>query len=185
MSDWKIRPIGEDEMALLPVIERRSDQRYIDAGFFSEDDIGPEDFTLARYQQSGGDTLVAVDGNDLPIGFVHYVRLEQGLHIEELSVVPEWGRKGIGTALIDRVKALALDVGAFAVTLSTDILVPWNTPYYEKLGFEAVSPMALGPAYLTIRAKEAARALDPRTRHMMVWYCNPVSRNEQATARKS
>ncbi len=184
MSGWTIRPIGENELALLPVIERRSDQRFIDAGFFSEDDIGPGDFTLARYEQSGGDTVVAVDGDDVPIGFVHYLDMPQGLHIEELSVVPEWGRQGIGTALVDRVKALARDAGAFAVTLSTDILVPWNSPYYEKLGFEPVSSMALGPDYLAIRAKEAGKGLDPLTRHMMVYYCNPVSRNEQATVRK-
>lgn len=167
-----------DEIRLLPQIERASDQRYIDVGFFKEEDIGPDDFTLERYEQSGGDTLVAVDGADKPIGFVHFIDLLHGPHVEELSVIPEWGRMGIGSALIAQVVGRAERANGFAVTLSTDFTVPWNSPFYEKLGFEGVSPMALGPDYLAIRAKETARGLNPRTRHMMVYYLNPVSRNE-------
>lgn len=175
---WHIRPIKEGELDLLPVIERRSDQRYIDAGFFTKEDIGPGDFTVERYAQSGGDTLMAVDAQDQPIGFVHYIDMIHGPHVEELSVVPEWGRQGIGTALLNRVIAYAERGNQFAVTLSTDIIVPWNSAYYEKLGFEGVSPLALGPDYLAIRAKETGKGLDPRTRHLMVYYLNPVSRNE-------
>ena len=170
-----IRPIREDEFPLLPQMERAADQRYIDAGFFSDEDIGPDDFQEARYTQ-GGPTFMAVDASDTPMGFVHMGEMSQGHHIEELSVLVEHGRKGVGTALVQHVIERARAAGVFAVTLATDIHVPWNAPYYEKLGFEAVSPMALGQDYLDLRAREAAKNLDPNTRQFMIYYLNPVSR---------
>ncbi|MGB0920139.1 MAG: GNAT family N-acetyltransferase [Alphaproteobacteria bacterium] len=179
MAACTIRLIRPEEVDLLPKMERAADQRFIDAGYFSEADIGPGDFQVERYRE-GGPTWMAVDERDSPMGFIHMGRLPQGPHIEELSVLPEHGRKGVGTALLHHVLDLAREANEFAVTLATDIHVPWNAPYYEKIGFEAVSPMALGREYLDLRAAEAAKNLNPNTRQIMIYYLNPVSRNEPA-----
>lgn len=178
---FSLRPIREDEYPLLPKMERAADQRLIDAGYFTEDDIGPGDFTLERYLEPGH-ACMAVDEGDAPIGFVYWrddpAKYPQGPHVEELSVLPEHGRQGVGAALMRHVMDVAARDGAFAVTLSTDRFVPWQTPFYEKLGFESVSPMALGQEYVAIRAAEAVQGLDPTTRHLMIYYLNPISRNE-------
>lgn len=160
-------------------MERAADQRFIDAGYFNEADIGPDDFQEARYH-AGGPTWMAVDAQDAPLGFIHMSEMSQGHHIEELSVLPAHGRKGIGTALLEHVIAEATKAGAFAVTLATDIHVPWNAPYYEKHGFEAVSPMALGQDYIALRKKEAGQGLNPNTRQFMIYYLKPVSRGRPA-----
>ncbi len=178
---FTIRKIRAEEFALLPKMERAADQRFIDAGYFTEADFGPDDFQEPRYHE-GGPTWMAVDENDTPtetlMGFIHMSEMSQGPHIEELSVLVEHGRKGVGTALVNHVIDRARAAGVFAVTLATDIHVPWNAPYYEKLGFEAVSPMALGQDYLELRAREAAKNLDPNTRQFMIYYLNPVSRGK-------
>ena len=64
--------------------------------------------------------------------------------LDELAVTPAHGRRGVGRALVDEVLAWTAARGLPYVTLATFRDVPWNGPYYEKLGFEAVT--ALTPA---------------------------------------
>ena len=63
---------------------------------------------------------------------------------DELAVTPAHGRRGVGRALVDEVLAWSAAQGLPSVTLITFRDVPWNGPFYEKLGFEAVT--ALTPA---------------------------------------
>ncbi len=59
--------------------------------------------------------------------------------LDEVAVAPAHGRRGIGRALVDEVVAWAAAGGFPSVTLATFRDVPWNAPYYEKLGFEVVA----------------------------------------------
>lgn len=97
------------------------------------------------------------------VGFVMCEPLGGALHIEQLSVHPAFGRRGVGAALVRHVVAVA---GARPVTLTTFRHVPWNMPFYERLGFvEATAPS------VELRARfdeEAAAGLDPVTRVMMI-----------------
>jgi GNAT superfamily N-acetyltransferase len=62
-------------------------------------------------------------------------------HLQELDVVPKWGRRGIGRRLVAEVMAWAVEHDRPRVTLTTFTSVPWNAPFYERLGF-AVLPHA-------------------------------------------
>jgi hypothetical protein len=46
------------------------------------------------------------------------------------------------------------------VTLTTFADVPWNAPYYRRLGFADVPPGAQGPGLRRLRAHEAEVGLD-------------------------
>jgi GNAT superfamily N-acetyltransferase len=61
-------------------------------------------------------------------------------HLQELDVAPDWGRRGIGRRLVARVVAWASTSGCERVTLTTFTAVPWNAPFYERLGFAALDP---------------------------------------------
>ncbi len=39
--------------------------------------------------------------------------------------------------------------------------VPWNMPFYARLGFDEVAPNELTPALRAVLADEARRGLDP------------------------
>ena len=54
-----------------------------------------------------------------------------------------------------------------AVTLTTFRDVPWNAPYYERLGFRSLSETELTPELAEVRAREAEPGLDPETRVCM------------------
>src|SRR5580765_1414318 len=87
---------------------------------------------------------VAVDDRGSVVGFAVAWVVDGEGHLDELAVVPEHGRRGVGRALVDEVLTWSAARGLPSVTLITFRDVPWNGPFYEKLGFKAVT--ALTPA---------------------------------------
>lgn len=88
-------------------------------------------------------------------------------HLEELDVLPAYGRRGIGRALLEAACAWALERDHGAITLSTFAHVPWNAPFYASAGFEVVPRAAWSEAMVERSAEEAAEGLDPGRRVMM------------------
>lgn len=88
-------------------------------------------------------------------------------HLEQVTVHPDQGRQGIGRLLIDAVADWARSQGCTALTLMTFRDVPWNGPYYRRLGFEDVPEDELGPGLRQLRANEVAHGLDIRIRGAM------------------
>ena len=86
-------------------------------------------------------------------------------YIEQIDVLPSHERRGIGARLIEAVADLARARGWPALTLSTFRDVPFNAPYYRRLGFEDVE--SLTPGMTEIRAEHEARGLDESTRVFM------------------
>lgn len=75
------------------------------------------------------------------VGFVHVIEHEGGAHLEQLSVLPEHGRRGHGRALLDAAIDEAAARGRHALTLRSYAEVPWNAPFYRSAGFvEAPAP---------------------------------------------
>lgn len=105
---------------------------------------------------------------DAPVGFAHVALLERGAaHLEEIDVHPLHARQRLGTALVCHVCRWAAEQGYECVTLSTFRDVPWNMPFYARLGFEVVPRDELGPALRAVIAVETRRGLDPARRVIM------------------
>ncbi len=79
--------------------------------------------------------------------------LDGSLHLEELDVLPAYGRQGIGTRLVRTLCDGARDRGIAAVTLCTFRDVPWNAPFYQRLGFRILHEDELTP-WLAARVQE-------------------------------
>jgi N-acetylglutamate synthase-like GNAT family acetyltransferase len=91
--------------------------------------------------------------------------LERGVvHLAEIDVHPEHGRRGIGTQLVKAVCQWAVANGYRSVTLTTFREVPWNMPFYERLGFEEIPAAELTPGLIAIIEEETNRGLDPERR---------------------
>ena len=96
-----------------------------------------------------GFILVAADSeDDDAFGFVHVLELEGFAHLEQLSVVPERGRQGVGRELVDASLTEAARRGFESMTLRTYADVPWNAPFLRNVRIcgerfrVAVSPRA-------------------------------------------
>jgi ribosomal protein S18 acetylase RimI-like enzyme len=109
---------------------------------------------------ASGCAWVAVGVDDRPIGYLVAEVVDGCAHIDQVSVRPNHGRRGVGRALIGHLEAWASARGLPALTLTTFADVPWNAPLYERLGFRRLAASELTPGLRAIRAQEAAAGLD-------------------------
>jgi GNAT superfamily N-acetyltransferase len=113
--------------------------------------------------------------DDAPVGFAHVEVLEPNTaHLEEIDVSPEHGRRGLGTGLVMRVCEWAAMAGSRSVSLTTFRDVPWNMPFYARLGFNVVQGSELSPALRGVVDDEHRRGLDPSRRVVMQRRCGAV-----------
>ncbi len=60
---------------------------------------------------------------------------------------------------MDTAAAWAEQRGLAALTLTTYSDVPWNAPYYERLGFQIMAETQISDGFRRIREHEQARGL--------------------------
>lgn len=132
------------------------------------------DETLRAVQHAG--RLWVALAADTPVGFAHVEPIEpNAVHLEELDVHPDHGRRGVGTQLVTAVCRWATDRGYDRVTLTTFRSVPWNMPFYARLGFEEIPVAERTAALRAIVDDETRRGLDPTQRVTMQWRCESRS----------
>lgn len=163
---YRISAARPGDLALLPAIELAA--ATLLAGH-APASVLAETTSLANLQeaQRRGHLWVAL-ADDVPVGFAHVELLEPGAaHLEEIDVHPRHGRRGLGRQLVLTVCEWADVQGYSSVTLTTFREVPWNMPFYARLGFEEISAKELTPALLSIVDDERRRGLDPNRRVVM------------------
>lgn len=90
-------------------------------------------------------------------GFIAITPQQRDWHIAELSVGANWQRRGIGRRLIAEVAMQAKSQGMRRLTLTTFIDVPWNAPYYQRLGFRQIAAERLTPSLRAQLSEEVAQ----------------------------
>jgi predicted N-acetyltransferase YhbS len=90
-----------------------------------------------------------------------------------VSVHPSAARRGLGRDLLAVAVAHARARGDDLVTMTTFRDVPWNMPYYSRLGFTVLLPADQGPELRRLRAHEAATGLDRWPRVAMAHQLRP------------
>ncbi|MBT2422323.1 GNAT family N-acetyltransferase [Streptomyces sp. ISL-22] len=156
----RIRPAAPDELPVLQDIERAAGAAFRDLGMAAvADDEPPALDVLERYRRAGR-AWVACAGGDGPAGYLICEPVDGALHIEQVSVHPDAARRGMGRALLAYAADRAHEEGLTGLTLTTFTEVPWNAPYYARLGFRALAEADLTPGLQRIRAHEADAGLD-------------------------
>jgi len=156
------------DLPLIPAIELAAARLL--AGHAPSSVLGETTTQFAlRMARRAGRLWVAL-ADDEPVGFAHVVVHERGVaHLEEVDVHPDHARRGLGRRLVQTVCAWATSHGFDAVTLTTFRHLPWNMPFYAKLGFEPVAADALSIAMHAVIDDEARRGLD-RARRVVMRY---------------
>ncbi|MGH9111772.1 MAG: GNAT family N-acetyltransferase [Acidimicrobiales bacterium] len=131
----------------------------------ADDPLLPTD-ALHRWVDDGR-AWVAETAQAQVVGAIVVDVLDGNAHVEEVSVVPEAERRGIGSDLLGAVLAYAECEGHPAVTLTTFADVPWNRPWYERRGFTVLAPGEIGPELAARMRREADDGLDPALRVAM------------------
>ena len=156
--EYAIRAAQASELSALQAIEEVAGQRYGSVGI-DPDLPGLPLPTLAAGQRAGL-LWVMVHGRNELVGFALAWVRPDAVHLREIDVLPAHGGKRLGARLVDRVASEARMRSLARVTLTTFADVPWNAPYYERLGFRRLDDAELPSWLRAIRAEEHAAGLD-------------------------
>lgn len=163
----KIELARKHHLSKIPAIEQAA------AAMFPEDYLpSPIRFEVTdpetlREAQAGSRLWVATIKPGKVVGFAMADVIDGQAHLDEMNVVPDFGRRGIGTELIQVVMAWAIRCGFPGLTLVTFRNLPWNAPFYEKLGFAMLRESQLGDELRELLSEEAAAGIDVSKRICM------------------
>lgn len=110
-----------------------------------------------------GRLWVAVSGEEeRPVGFFLIDDVSGCAVLAEVDVLPRHGRRGVGRKLVSRAIEEVRRGGHAALYLTTFAHLPWNAPFYAKLGFGIVAEKDLPPPIVAMLRSERAEGLANR-----------------------
>lgn len=166
MASISVRLADREHLAAIPAIEIAA------AALFSEADL-PKNLrykvTHISYLKEAleqGCLWVALCG-DQPVGFAAASVIDGVGYLDELDVMPDFSRQGIGTRLVSMVIDWARAEQFACLTLVTFRHLAWNAPFYEKLGFRKMDATEHGPDLADLIKEERRIGLDVAKRVAM------------------
>jgi GNAT superfamily N-acetyltransferase len=166
-SPYAIRPATLAELPALGAIETRAAELYrgLVPDEVTQDNV-PE--AVHRAAAAAGRLFVAEASDGSLVGFALVILLEDGsAHLEELDVLPEHGRRGVGTALIEASCRWAKLNGHTGLTLTTYRDVAFNAPLYLRRGFRVLHKGEIASGLLGVVEREHQKGLDVAARVAM------------------
>nr|WP_283774595.1 GNAT family N-acetyltransferase [Brachybacterium equifaecis] len=150
------------DVQALPAIEAAAGEAFREIGMADvADDPLPDTDDLARHVGEGRIWVAETAGE--VAGYALAVLRDGQAHLEQVSVHPDHARTRVGAQLIGAVRTWTLERRDEQLRLTTFTDVPWNAPYYSRLGFRPLPDAELGPE-LTAEIGEERRPFSaPRT----------------------
>ena len=155
-----IRKADRADASSLPAVERSAGE-----AFRAIDDLSwiadAGELSVERYGAliAGGAAWIAIDDAQRIGGFLCGEIIDDELHIWETAVCRDLQRAGLGRRLLDTAIASARSANLRSVTLTTFRAVPWNEPFYRRVGFRTIESDRLGARLEQTLAQEAANGL--------------------------
>jgi len=169
-SQWSLRLAHPEDAELMPAIETAAAIAFSDDPDLQDLDLDdPWEPPKLRSMIRKGHCLVAHVGETMA-GFLASQPFQRELHIWEMDVLPKFQKRGIGAGLVRACLVDARNSGFHAVTLTTFRDLPWNAPFYARLGFEEVPALDAHPRLASELALEADHGLPAERRCAMICF---------------
>ena len=164
VTELTIRRATDDDLDGLPTMQVAAGAQFRELGMHLVADGPAPSRDAFREACAHGELLVAADDGQV-VGFVRMKVLDGSLHVEQVTVAPEWQGRGIGRALMFAAERTATSRGFKRMTLTTFRDVPFNGPFYQRLGWVPLAAESLTPGLAAERDEEIRAGLDrwPRT----------------------
>lgn len=167
VNGYEIRRGEQLDIPALISVDRAASELFRPTGLIPEMAAIPESVPADILAAAvANNMLLVADDKDGAVGFALCQPIDDFLYLDQLSVHPEHGRKGLGSALVKSVFGLAKDNKFSTIVLSTFRDIPWNGPFYRSLGFREIPRKKLTDWMLTIEENQAA-TLDVNQRCFM------------------
>lgn len=172
MTAYVIRPAQSTDLPHLPSIEKAAAQLFRESteAFIADD----EGISLGSFEEHFAHDKVwvavyqRVAAEEELVGFAVARKLDGKAYLHEIDIHPDHGRRGLDRRLIEAVTDWARQESLPTITLSTFRDIPWNAPYYAKLGFQPLTDDDLEPGFRDVRVHEAEAGLDINRRVCMI-----------------
>lgn len=128
-----IRLAVAEDAEVLNAIETQADALLIAS--LGAPDWPPAGDGSERLAAAGFVLVLEEPSGSSPVGFVHVLDADGHAHLEQLSVLPSFGRQGFGRRLVSAALDMARERGYTRMTLRTYAEIPWNAPFYSSCGF--------------------------------------------------
>ena len=142
---------GPSDIPRLIEIDKEAGRLFEPTGLLSAaalDDHVPEDVLIEALRKN---LLILARHEDAkPVGFALVSLREDCLYLDQISVSPAFGKRGIGTKLMRHVEVRAIEFDRLSIVLSTFRDVPWNAPFYSSLGYKIIKRRHMQPFMLSI-----------------------------------
>ncbi|GAB5450821.1 MAG: hypothetical protein Hals2KO_11490 [Halioglobus sp.] len=169
MTQITIRKARRAELNTLITIDDAASTLYSQAGLTFElaDDHPFIEAESRRWADAiaAGRAHVASNERDHAIGFIVLSYVDDAPYLDQISVHPDYMRRGVGTQLLACAIRWADEQPLWLTTYSH---VPWNRPYYEQHGFRQVAVASCGPGIRSILELQRAALPAPEQRIAMV-----------------
>jgi GNAT superfamily N-acetyltransferase len=171
-----------EELPALPDVEHLAAQQFRQSAHPDAAELPVQSLEQLHSHQRQGGVWVAVTQDGSVAAFAICKPVDGDLFIVEADVHPAHARQGLGAALFELLGQWARAEGHPALLLTTFRDVPWNAPYYERLGFHVLRDEELGPGLRTIRAQETEFGLSPESRVCMRRILDAALRSEPSSS---
>jgi GNAT superfamily N-acetyltransferase len=147
----RVRFASSADLDCLEGIEDAADRMFLDV--FGEVEWPSASTGAWRAAQPG---FLLVAGVEV-YGFAHVLEVDGEAHLEQLAVEPDSQRRGAGATLVRAALTEVAARGYDSLSLRTYADIPWNAPFYARLGFAVAEPTST--FQLSLVAKEQAMHL--------------------------
>lgn len=164
--DVEIRAAALDEVPLIQQVAIDADTRYAATGHAALAD-GSTIPTAVAVRAIESNSLAVACVDDRVVGWVYTARIDGEPCIGHICVASAFGRRGIGSSLLEHVIAVSRARGDASIVLNTQTDVAWGRAWYERFGFVVVPRESWSAAFAAIADAQTADGLDWSTRvHM-------------------
>ena len=153
MTVPEVRAATESDLPHLVALEVEAGQLFHTVGMSEIADHVPEISSLREALED--DRIWVAHEQSEVLAYVVAEVLDGNAHVAQVSVTPRHARRAIGRRLMELVESWGRTAGRPATTLTTFRDVPWNGPYYARLGYQELPSGQIGPHLRRVMTHEA------------------------------
>jgi len=163
---YHVRLARSDEVAKLREIEDAAGELFNGLDLCDQENSGmsPERVTALI---GLGQAWVICGQDEEPVGMALASEMGGELYLDEIDVIPSYGKRGLGSVLLEHVCEWAFSNGFDSVTLSTFRDVHWNGPFYRNHDFYDLAEDEWSTNMKKLRATEIRYGLRVEVRVFM------------------